>query len=321
MSCNNVKAGSWVYNADALATWFVVVTTTMFMRRHMKQFMARRIKWLQEMPAPRSTTVLVEGLPDGLNKEEALLKYFDDSVFARKAVKEVFVVKDLRHSGLGELHKNLEAMNRTIDYRRNAPLAPPGGSKAGEVSLIDLQVTRKALEAQIEKQRSLYVSDDEVNSNSAFVTFLREREAAVVLRLLDKAQHEEMVAHLPPDPGDVIWEDLLQGNVERQWRSATGHVMLIMLFFAFIPITAFIASISRITYLADRFKVVQDFRERHKAIAVGWDAVVGGLALQLMMGFLPTIMSLIARTFYMPKSGAWLQLRIQNWSSGYTSNH
>merc|ERR1719498_841105 len=84
----------WIWWVVAVMVWFVVIFVQSCTFRWQRVFQARREAWLKEMPEPRSTTLLVEGIPSDYCTDADLKRFFQDA-YGKSAVKDAFVVKNL----------------------------------------------------------------------------------------------------------------------------------------------------------------------------------------------------------------------------------
>jgi len=171
----------------------------------------------------------------------------------------------------------------------------------------------KKVEAQLIKQQAIIEQSDEHNLDSAFVTFEIRHDAVIVLKLFAAGGHEDIVAELPPDPDDVIWKDLFASE-RMQWLwDAIGIVLLLLVFLLFVPFAVVIAGFSKASSMEASSAVIADFDAKNPAVPIFWNALVGPYALNLLMSFLPFLLSLLLGGFFILKARGRLQYRIQRW--------
>eukprot|EP00927_Polykrikos_kofoidii_P041940 TRINITY_DN3581_c0_g1_i4.p1 TRINITY_DN3581_c0_g1~~TRINITY_DN3581_c0_g1_i4.p1 ORF type:complete len:902 (-),score=125.90 TRINITY_DN3581_c0_g1_i4:206-2911(-) len=89
----NVQNGSWLYWLHSGMVWFTIIVVQKFVYLSMSSFMKRRKMFLEEMPHPRATTILVENIPAQYCSDQCLKDLFN-SIFGEDAVSSAFVVKD-----------------------------------------------------------------------------------------------------------------------------------------------------------------------------------------------------------------------------------
>lgn len=88
---NVVEGHPWLFWVHAGLVWYVVIVVQALLFEYMRAFLKRRKKFLMEMPEPRATTILVEGIPPETCSDKRLYDYFS-SIFGKGAVESAFVV-------------------------------------------------------------------------------------------------------------------------------------------------------------------------------------------------------------------------------------
>merc|ERR1719356_1596403 len=97
-----------------------------------------------------------------------------------------------------------------------------------------------------------------------------------------------------------------------QVTTLIGYALIAGVFWAYLPTVVAIAYYTSLETLAEHFSFFQSLAE-DPSISSLWDGLVNALALQLLMGFVPTFFMLILSKFFCIKSGNSLQHRIQDW--------
>merc|ERR1711865_734918 len=75
---NVVDNHPWLYWAHAIVLWLIVISFNKYIFAAMRSFMNKQKVWLRNLPAPRSATILVEGIPTEYCQDKALEKFFND---------------------------------------------------------------------------------------------------------------------------------------------------------------------------------------------------------------------------------------------------
>jgi len=140
---------------------------------------------------------------------------------------------------------------------------------------------------------------DPVNLSKAFVTFKQARTAQICLNLQFNSDSSVWVASVPPEPRDLLWNDLTADPTVQAARDVIGYALVVGLYFAYMPL---VIGISNVASAAD-MGPMQSL----------WEGLAPTLGLQIMVAFLPTILLLIFRSFFILKADAWSQTRLQKW--------
>merc|ERR1719386_545776 len=77
---NIVPSHPWLYHVHAVVVNLVTFVVIQVLYCAMPKFLQLRYLWLKQMRAPRSVTVLVEGIPEGW-RSDAKLKDFFSTMF------------------------------------------------------------------------------------------------------------------------------------------------------------------------------------------------------------------------------------------------
>merc|ERR1719327_615537 len=94
--------------------------------------------------------------------------------------------------------------------------------------------------------------------------------------------------------------------------SVAGYALIAFVFWAYLPTVVAIAyytSLETLAALSPTFKSMAD----DPSTSALWDGLVNALALQVLMGFVPTFFNIIFSNFFCIKSGNSLQHKIQEW--------
>jgi hypothetical protein len=66
----------WLYYLHAAEVWLVCFTVHFFIDQALKKFLKFRMKWMEAVPIPQSTTVLVEAVPADWRSDGKLKMFF-----------------------------------------------------------------------------------------------------------------------------------------------------------------------------------------------------------------------------------------------------
>jgi len=301
MGLANVEIGSWVCWVQFPAVWWTVAVTQFFIFRTMNRVLVpRRTEWLLSMPRLRATTVLVSNIPDDRNSAQGIKNYFDELVFGRKVVKQVEVVKDVRD--LTPLMNEREQLYHSLHRLRQDKNEAENVRQLAEV---EDKIARYT--AQVER-------DDALNCSFAFVTFFYRREATIASKLLSPDDEEELEVTAAPDVIDVLWADLLKDPNANNIREIIGYLLIIAVFFLFLPTVAGLSAITNLNTLKEWSPAIRDIVAQYPIIGTLWESAVSAAALTIVMGFVPLILCLISNSFFNLKAESVLQHYLQTYS-------
>jgi len=271
-------------------------------------FLPRRFAWLKNMPEPRSTTVLVEGIPPESQSDEQLKAFFV-KMFSAEKVKSAYVVKmtsalraviqtktAAEHS-LAEVKAKWEKDGK--DPEKRPQVFNYGWDDA--INYYEKQI--EDLNAKIKEERARIIEASSsvggVNASAGFVTFHKRSDAQVALRLNFHADSETWVVSIPPDPDSIRWADLEDDPNAAGVEACVGYGLVVALYLAYIPITV---GISRLAGMVDM-----------GPLEPLWVGFVPSLGLTLMISFLPTFLILIFKSFFSLKDENWAQHKLQTY--------
>lgn len=177
----------------------------------------------------------------------------------------------------------------------------------------DLEGENKALaDAQAALKADAKNATGGVNLSRGFVTFKSRRDAELAKMITYTPDAAEFDVSIPPDPSDVIWKDLQVDPMHEQVWGIVGYACIAGIFWAYLPTVVGIAYFTSLETLAEYSPVFASMAQ-DPATAALWDGLVNALALQLLLGFIPTFFMLIFSNFFVLKSGNSLQHKIQDW--------
>lgn len=134
---------------------------------------------------------------------------------------------------------------------------------------------------------------------SGFVTFTETKYAQMAVTQLYSGDKDTWVVSCPPEPMDLIWKDLQLSPKKGSAQTALGYALIIGLYLIYLPLVIGIAQAA----------VSIDMG----AMEAVWIGLAPTLGLQLMVAFLPTILLLIFRSFWILKADTLAQKRLQTY--------
>lgn len=304
----NVTSDNGICWVVAFFVWYVVVGVQfLIFRAHEKEFVIRRKTWLLQMPVPRSCTVLAENIPDGKNSEDQIESFFN-GIFGYDAVKEVAIVKDT--SKLLAAMKVRDTFNQEL---HEAEFKWEAQGHVDEDKKADLTSKVKTCEEEVELIRKETIEDKSLKSNSAFITFNDQKHCIIAQSMRYGEDDEEFVLSVPPDPSDVLYQDLQVDWRAEAGRESLGYCLIAALFFGFIPIVGTLSALVSEQSMKQNFPFTAPWFEHNTTFASLWVGLMGSFGLTFFMSFLPTFLVMIFSGFFALRAEAWRQHRIQQW--------
>ncbi|CAK9087202.1 unnamed protein product [Durusdinium trenchii] len=305
LSFANVAQGSWTTYAYPVFVWYTVIVTQAFLFRAQRAFVERRYQWLRTMTEPRANSVLLSNLPEDLCKEAALQTFLRQQIFGsanREVLKSLAFVKDT-----SQLERLVAQRNQ---FNEDMQKLVEGEVHERRKAVAKAEMNK--VEAQVGKLQEIIEKSDEYNLNSAFVTFHDRHDAVIVLKLFAPGGNEDIIAELPPDTDDVIWNDLRPAQWQWAW-DLIGYLLLALVFLIFLPLVAINASFTNVTIWEKNSAEFATFMDRHHVLEVLSDALVGPLILNFLIGVLCSILASILVNFFVLKARGVLQHLLQRW--------
>eukprot|EP00931_Biecheleriopsis_adriatica_P070778 TRINITY_DN4458_c0_g1_i1.p1 TRINITY_DN4458_c0_g1~~TRINITY_DN4458_c0_g1_i1.p1 ORF type:complete len:746 (-),score=134.59 TRINITY_DN4458_c0_g1_i1:60-2297(-) len=301
----------WLYYVHAGIVWLVCFAVHRFLFSAQARFLKRRIEWLQSLPAPRSTTVLVEHIPEAWRSSEKLLEFFG-RVFKPDDVLNAHVVKHAdRLSCLVDKRRVLEEKKKDSDltFARDGerPTTRLGffglfGERVDSIEYYEAQlsdVNLELAEAKADLERRSREQPSEVSSHCAFVTFQGRRHAEIAQSLQYSTNKNQWRVCAAPVASDVRWSDLRRHENVRTVHTVLGIACVVGLFIGFIPIVLAVTTLATTITLGPLQPV--------------WAGLAPTIGLMLFLGLLPTVLLAIFRNFFVLRADAWAQHALQLW--------
>jgi len=312
LSFGNIAFNSWLYWVHAFVVWGVVFTVQVQIYAAQKEFLKYRFQWLRRMGDIRANTVLVEGIPHD-HQSDSELKNFFDLIFPGNRVESTYVAKDTK--GLLSMCAELEAAKAGLAEAEAMEKKDPSlpvmmrdsliGTKVRAVDhwkkeIQELTPKIEALRKQVKEEAGAKAGYEGGNCANGFVTFTTRADAELALRLDGVTQDDmEFVISTPPMPNDILWGDLTQDVTAQEGRSVTGYLLILGLYFAYMPAVVGMTNIAKSIDMGP----MQSF----------WAGLAPTFGLTVMVSFLPTFLTLIFNSFFTLKAAAWAQHHLQTY--------
>lgn len=307
--------------------WLVVAAVQFLLRRAQRDFVKRRMDWLQARPKPQSTTLMVTNIPPKRCSDASLKAYFD-RLFPQGAIERVYVVKKLHV--LDQMMKEFDEVEQELqeahhlweqcdfDPTKRPMRESPTSERAKPVDQIeDCKQMLATLIQRIQAEQDWIQSSDHENQHAicgstAFVTFkvMRDSEIAQWLRL--EPDGGLFTMEYPPAPNDVRYADLLRNPYERKMLHILGYALIFALFLAFFPLIGLTSSTINLQSL-QKIHLVEHILTEMPWLESILEGVFATLVLSMFMAFLPTVLHLIISKTFTLKAEAQSQLYLQQW--------
>jgi len=310
-SVGNVEEGSWLFWIHPFVVWAVVVAVKLFIFQAQKDFVHMRFEWMQHMADIRANTILVGGISKNRRSDKSLKEFFGVMFPGEGRVKEAYVVKDTRHlpgkiaqwkAAKTELY---EAEQRAKDSSLVARNLCGCRKTVYELSVYRERMVHLWEQIKDEREEILTSSAKSIgsegyNCTNGFVTFTNRPDAEIALRMdaISKDQ-DKWELQTPPEPRDLLWNDLSQDPTAEQGREIIGYALIAGLYVIYMPLVIGLSRIAQAVSLGP----LQPF----------WESLAPTFGLQFMVAFLPTFIKLIIGCFFTLKAEAFAQHRLQVW--------
>lgn len=341
---NNLEDGHWLFWAYSGIVWYVVVGTQALIFRTMRNFLERRFRWLKELEPPRSSTLLVEAVPEESCSDAELKAYFS-RLFPGDSVEAAYIVKHTERLQylMEQLQINsqfweqvqyaraqqLERARATMELEGGKLRADPDMEErvdhyAGRVQVVEKHVLaeRKRIVEDSAEPLIQTIRDGKtvkclssharaVNTNCGFVTFKTKRDAMIALNMRCTADQEEFFMSIPPDPQDVIYNDLTYTPQRKTLLAVLGHGAIFAIFVGFVPIVTFVSGFTNLRQLERTMPATSEYISHYPLLLSLMEGVLSSLALTLFTACLPTILMMIIYRCFLMGAHAWAQQRLQ----------
>lgn len=326
---HNSEAPQGYYWVHAGYVWLVLFVVVLCVRATHCRFLKLRFEWLANLPEPQSTTLMVEGIPKELRSDEALQRYFVYQL-GEGAVTRAYIVRrtpKLR-AKLGDLESavhQLETAERSWAREGHAADRAPttststlsflSGVRVNAVDYYRQQVAEMTADVSAERERveaAVAAQDLEVASASGFVTFTSQRWCRLASREHFKEDTRQLSLSMPPDPRDVIYEDLAKDPNVQDFENLAAYACVVLMILFWVPLVALASSLTSLNSLQELLPILKYSLTSAPITRAILQGVLATAALKILMMMLPTFLMAIIRNFLSLKSGAWAQLKLQN---------
>jgi len=282
----------------------VVLLVRSIVFRAQEKYLQRRFAWLKNLPCPRCSTILVEGIPEEWRSEDRVRQFFSATFDAR-----VMQVNMVRHTELldqlsserlvakGRLRESERLLER--DGSRPTARVRFAGEPVDAISyfLGEMQDKHQLIQQEVARIRQESASLGGLNSHCAFVTFGTRQDAAIAKTLDFSQDGGHWVITDAPEVSSIRWGKLsLEPTL---LRTVSGIVLITFLYAGFTPICVAISNLAQ-------------------SLDVGplqplWSAFAPTLGLTVFLALLPTVLLLIFDACFLPRSDTAAQHLLQFW--------
>lgn len=304
------ESRSFVLWIHVVVVFGVTIFTTRTLQAAMKDFMPIRYRWLQHMPYPQCTTVLVEGIPESMCSDLRLHSYFAN-LFGDNAVARSYVVRNTKL-----LQKKLERWRkaqRALEKARQRSEAD--GYEASSSPLVQFRLESvKDIKEEVDAERIRlgrlsHALDPDVSTSTGFVTFKTRLDMRLAAREQLGTDAFALQLQAAPEVNDVLYDSLIIRPSYTQQR--LGYLSVFCVFVAFLPAVVFVSTLLSLKSWQQIFPVLHRWRQSMPIVIEMLEGVLATLSLKIMLAFIPAILLKIARSFLKPVSQSSSQLFLQ----------
>mmetsp|Transcript_116895 Transcript_116895/g.212692 ORF Transcript_116895/g.212692 Transcript_116895/m.212692 type:complete len:803 (-) Transcript_116895:103-2511(-) len=309
LSIGNVENGSWLFWIHAFLVWAVVIVVQVNLYSAMRTFLPRRHRWLQNLPIPRATTVMVENIPVEY-QTEAKLKDFFGQLFAPSKIKSTYIVKRaplVKNAFNRKVYSKSVLSSLTFQWEKTGrdeaqrPKSMWRGVDQIQYYTEEFQQASVALKLERTSAKAMLKDSGGINGCNGFVTFHDAKDAEFALGARQYGSDlTQWQVSVPPPPASILWHDLEQDPGFRAFWRLLGYLLTLGLYCIYLPSVIWITDIANQITLPG---VLHKF----------WASLAPTLGLQFMVAFLPTFLILIFRNCFTLVDDAWAQQSLQNW--------
>ncbi|KAF8956732.1 hypothetical protein BGZ46_002334 [Entomortierella lignicola] len=307
----NQKWRLWFHLA---LTYIFSISAILLLWREMDEFIRRRHAFLmsdKHRKTPQSTTILVTGIPKGLNNEEALFNIFDPfpggvtKVWLNRHPKNLMKLCKERDSVVKKLEMaecNYIRSAYGVDYKKSRELKEPQRpmgkvSKipcAGQkVDLVDFYTARLCQLNSLIKEAQKVGNIDSLNS--AFIQFSNQFAAQTAVQTIIHPSPFKMAnIHSEISPLDVVWDNMNIDTLTKKGRQLVIFVVSTAMILLWTIPTIIVSSIASISDIVNTFKFLAFLQDLPSGLLGVIQGIFPPLLLSGLMALLPVLLTVMA---------------------------
>jgi len=267
---------------------------------------------------------MVRNIPHLLRSDTALREYVS-GVLGNAAIQRVYVVRKL-----GQLPRLLQQLTdakyeAAMVYHAiqdQAACCWGGGDADAAQDLEACKARVEELEKLVSKEQmnieaAAGKADPRYSSSSGFITFESVLEQRHALREQFTREVDELRMTLPPEPDDVIYQNLAEDDINVTWWKWVGTLLLMAVFTFWVPVVVLISGWTTFSTIHATSQEGQKLSDEHPYLETVMSGVLATATLKLFMAFLPTVLYyIIYKTLYQ-RAGAAVQLKLQQFLTAF----
>eukprot|EP00930_Biecheleria_cincta_P047925 TRINITY_DN33321_c0_g1_i1.p1 TRINITY_DN33321_c0_g1~~TRINITY_DN33321_c0_g1_i1.p1 ORF type:complete len:777 (-),score=113.78 TRINITY_DN33321_c0_g1_i1:11-2341(-) len=292
-----VEHGSWVCWLCAAMVWAAVLVSQRMVFAAQRQFLNYRWAWLRSLPRPQATTVLVERIPEEHRSDQGLRDFFG-RLFTPEEIETAVVLKRTGH--LPELLNELSSVELLLHEAEFRQRSLGSIEQDAPQDLTDRQdeISRQITEARNEIMQKASTNDKDIHAATGFVTFKSTRAADSARLIRCTSKEDELIISRAPHPTDVMYQDLCTASEYGILLRCVGYVVLVLLFFGFVPLVVAISSLADLDFLETHIAIVRHVLTKAQWLRPLVQGVLASVTLDFCISLIPTALMLIFTSFF-----------------------
>lgn len=322
VSLGNVIDGSWVFWPHAIFVWYVVIVVEWMVLRYMATFETQRLKWLDAMPVPRSTTVLIERIPMQYRHDDALRELLESS-YAGLFEGNIESVHVLKHTeGLVPFVEKLHRLELQLKEAKARLRSNDSADQEEVVAQLENQLEDTELELSLRRdtllaQAAIPHQDlikqgvlQKVYTESAFITFTDRSCASFAVASPFCIRSDQFVMMIPPHPSDIQYDDFFPSTTKRRVMATIGFALTGLYFLIHIPLVSMVDFFFSVQTMR-KIDVIDAWLNDHDNIAQFAEAALSAWVLIAVMSAVPWVLMIIFCACFKMRARQWAQLTLQ----------
>eukprot|EP00930_Biecheleria_cincta_P090505 TRINITY_DN798_c0_g1_i2.p1 TRINITY_DN798_c0_g1~~TRINITY_DN798_c0_g1_i2.p1 ORF type:complete len:797 (+),score=140.85 TRINITY_DN798_c0_g1_i2:1761-4151(+) len=308
IAMGNVKfLHPWLYYVDGVVVLLVCWITKRELFKSMDNFCLKRFEWLESLPSPQATSIMIEGIPESHRSETKLWEYFSQ-FFAKDDIRDIHIVMhipELENTVAKLEAAELALTQAQVQWEKDGkdPAKRPKTSFYHEDALECYEKAKNDAEQEAEKLRDALENDHKtpggVNASTAFVTFENALDCSKAVGLNFSPHKDEWLISLAPPPGDLIWSDMKVSEEGKSVKRVLGYAAVFGLYASFTPVCLLVTNLASMLELGPLQSI--------------WDTYAPTMGLLIFLSFVPTVLILIFSFLFNFKCEVNVQVETQNW--------